>query len=82
MAVTVSAPVAVAVRRPAYIGLSVLMAIIAIVGFWPRYFGPLVRGTLVQPLLIHVHAAVFTGWLVVERRRMDRVHQRAGRLQG
>jgi len=46
-------------------GLGVLMALIAIVGFWPRYFGPLVFGTLVQPLLIHVHATVFSGWLVL-----------------
>src|SRR3954463_16246119 len=65
MSVTVSAPVAAAVRRPVYIGLSVLMALIAIVGFWPKYFGPLVLGTLVQPLLIHLHAIVFTGWLVL-----------------
>ena len=65
MAVTVSAPVPVALRRPVYIGLSLLMACIAIVGFWPRYFGPLVLGNLVQPLLIHVHATVFTGWLVL-----------------
>ena len=47
------------------LGLGVLMALIAIVGFWPRYFGPLVFGTLVQPLLIHVHATVFSGWLVL-----------------
>ena len=65
MAATVSPGVIVAFRRPVYIGLSLLMASIAIVGFWPRYFGPLVLGTLVQPLLIHVHATVFTGWLVL-----------------
>jgi hypothetical protein len=46
MAVTFSAPVAVASRRPVYVGLSVLMASIAIVGFWRQYFGPLVLGTL------------------------------------
>ena len=43
--------------------LSVLMALIAVVGFWRLYFGPLVFGTLAQPLLIHFHATVFTGWL-------------------
>jgi hypothetical protein len=48
-----------------YIGLSVMMSVIAIVGFWPTYFGPLVAGTLVQPPLIHLHATVFTGWLVL-----------------
>jgi len=65
MPATVSPAVAVATRRPVYISLSVLMACIAIVGFWPKYFGPLVVGTLVQPLLIHLHATVFTGWLVL-----------------
>lgn len=51
------------VRRSFYVGASVLMALIAVVGFWPTYFGPLVRGTLSQPLLIHVHTVVFVGWL-------------------
>ncbi len=62
--VTATAPAA-SPRRVAYMALSLLMALIAIVGFWPRYFGPLVLGTLVQPLLIHLHATVFTGWLVL-----------------
>ena len=65
MASTVTAPVVGPSRRVSYISLGALMAFIAIVGFWPRYFGPLVLGTLVQPLLIHVHATVFTGWLVL-----------------
>lgn len=52
-------------RRPFYIGVSLLMALIAVVGFWPTYFGPLVRGTINQPLLIHLHATVFSGWLVL-----------------
>lgn len=41
------------------------MGLIAVVGFWPTYFGPLATGTIAQPLLIHVHATVFTGWLVL-----------------
>jgi hypothetical protein len=52
-------------RRFVYMAVGLLMASIAIVGFWRGYFGPLVFGTLVQPILIHVHAAVFTGWLVL-----------------
>jgi hypothetical protein len=60
-----SAPASALKRRPFYIGASLLMALIAVVGFWPTYFGPLVTGTLVQPLLIHIHATVFTGWLVL-----------------
>src|SRR3954469_11959105 len=61
----ITAPVAVGQRRPLYMALSILIALIAVAGFWPTYFGPLVLGTLVQPLLIHVHAVVFTGWLVL-----------------
>jgi hypothetical protein len=52
-------------RRPFYIGASLLMVLIAVAGFWPTYFGPLVKGTIAQPLLIHIHATVFTGWLVL-----------------
>ena len=74
-------------RRVGYMALSFLMALIAIVGFWPRYFGPLVLGTLVQPLLIHIHATVFTGWLVLfflqayfaATKRLQ-LHMRVGRV--
>ena len=55
----------VALRRRFYIGVSLLMGITAITGFWATYFGPLVRGTIQQPLLIHVHVTVFVGWLVL-----------------
>lgn len=63
--VTISPPAATSQRSALYMSLGVLMAAIAVVGFWPRYFGPLVLGTLVQPVLIHIHAIVFTGWLVL-----------------
>ena len=65
MSATVTVPVRVAPRRVVYIGLSAVMGLMAVVGFWPTYFGPLVLGTLVKPLLIHLHAIVFTGWLVL-----------------
>jgi hypothetical protein len=65
MSTTVAVGVHVAPRRVIYMSLSGLMTLMAIVGFWPKYFGPLVLGTLVQPLLIHIHATVFTGWLVL-----------------
>ena len=52
-------------RRPFYIGASLLMGLIAVVGFWPTYFGPLRDRPIAQPLLIHIHATVFTGWLVL-----------------
>ena len=65
MAITITVKGAIPQRRPLYIALSALMALIAAVGFWPTYYGPLVRLTLAQPPLIHVHAIVFTGWLAL-----------------
>jgi hypothetical protein len=55
----------VVLKRRFYLGTSLLMGVTAIAGFWPTYFGPLVRGTIDQPVLIHVHATVFVGWLVL-----------------
>jgi hypothetical protein len=65
MAMTITAAVTPPRYRAFYVALSLCMALIAVVGFWPTYFGPLVWGTLAQPLLIHVHAVVFTGWLAL-----------------
>src|SRR5262245_448039 len=71
------APVAAERRRPSagrfggltahkiYIGLSVLIALIAVVGFWPKYFGPLLGGIVDKPTIIHFHAAVFSGWVAL-----------------
>ena len=39
--------------------------LIAFAGFWPRYFGPLLAGTLVTVTIIHLHAAVMVGWLLL-----------------
>lgn len=48
-----------------YVPIGVLMLAIAIVGFWPTYFSHLVNGSLDKVPIIHVHAAVFSGWLVL-----------------
>ena len=45
--------------------LSILMAAIAVMGFWPTYYGPLATATLAQPIIIHWHALVFSGWLAL-----------------
>src|SRR5687767_7918824 len=42
---------------------AVLTAVIAFVGFWPTYFGPLVSGNVDASSLLHFHAAVQTAWL-------------------
>jgi hypothetical protein len=52
-------------RKLIWIGIALLMGGIAVAGFWPSYFGHIPRGTLDQPFVIHVHAAVFMGWLAI-----------------
>ena len=48
-----------------YIGISILIALIVAMGFWPTYFGPLAGGTVDAPTVIHFHAAVFSGWVAL-----------------
>lgn len=52
-------------RPPWYVAIAILAVAIALVGFWARYFGPLLAGGLEAIPIIHVHAAVFVGWLVI-----------------
>lgn len=74
-----SAPSAVGVgriaRRPAitgrrghsrfYLAVTLILFAIVVRGFWPTYFGPLLRGGVVRPWIIHLHGAVFVGWMVL-----------------
>lgn len=50
-------------RPSIVIPLALLMAALAIAGFWRTYFGPLLLGGPRSEWLVHVHAAVFMGWL-------------------
>ena len=70
-----------------YLPVGVLALVIAIVGFWPTYFSHLVRGTLDRPPVFHLHAVVFTGWLLLliaqaSLAGMGRIalHRRIGRI--
>jgi hypothetical protein len=51
--------------RRFYLGLGILLAVLATIGFWPRYFGPLLSGGIDREPVIHVHAAVYVGWLAL-----------------
>jgi len=51
--------------RRCYVAIGWLMALIAVVGFWPSYLGPLLAGTSEHAPVIHLHAAVYAGWLVL-----------------
>jgi hypothetical protein len=41
------------------------MAAMVVAAFWPTYFGPLVRGGGGQPWILHLHGAVFIGWMAL-----------------
>lgn len=81
---------AVVLRRedrepPIYVGVAVASLAIAIIGFAPTYWIPLFRGTLSAPLIVHLHAGLFFGWLTLfltqatlaTTGRLDR-HRRVG----
>lgn len=48
-----------------YVPIGLVCLVIALLGFWPVYFGPLLAG-IPHPLpIINLHAAVFVGWLLL-----------------
>lgn len=73
-------------RNPAYLGIALFFAAIVTWGFWQSYFAPLLSGTVERPWIVHLHAAVFVGWVLlliaqsalVAAGRV-RLHQRAGK---
>jgi hypothetical protein len=85
--ITVRSPSA-ASRAPLpgfHLGLAALMTAIVMLGFWP-YYAALVTGSGTTHPLLHAHAAIFSGWLVLllaqtwlVYRRHFRVHRRLGR---
>ena len=65
-ALTVRAAVRVRTGWRVYWPIALLSIAIALLGFWPTYFGVLLLSGSVHTLpIIHVHAAVFSGWLVL-----------------
>ena len=52
-------------RSNIYLCAGLLGTLIAFVGFWPTYFGPLLAGTLAKTQIIHVHAVVQVVWLAL-----------------
>jgi hypothetical protein len=75
------------VRTRFYVGLAAFMTGIVIVGFWPSYFGPMLRGNIERPLVIQIHGLIFVGWMALfiaqvalaARGRVD-LHRQIGRL--
>ena len=46
-----------------YLGLTLFLIATVITGFWPSYFGTLLSGGVARPMVMHVHGAIFTGWM-------------------
>ena len=42
---------------------TILIAIIVITGFWPSYYGLILSGSLDVAPFVHLHNAVFLGWV-------------------
>lgn len=75
--------------RPRRFYLAITLFLIAIVvwGFWPTYFGTLLSSGVTRPWIIHVHGAIFTGWMVLLLAQVSlvsmgrvRLHRRVGNL--
>jgi hypothetical protein len=52
-------------RRKFYVSLAVFMTLLVGVGFWPSYYGPLIRGAAEAPIVLHIHGLVFIGWMAL-----------------
>jgi hypothetical protein len=50
--------------RP-YVPVAVLTIVIAIVGFWARYYSHVLSGTVTTAPIIQLHGAIFLGWLLL-----------------
>lgn len=70
-----------------YLGLTLFLIATVITGFWPSYFGTLLSGDVTRPLVMHLHGAVFTGWMALLFLQVGlvaagrvRLHRQVGRL--
>lgn len=59
--------------RRFYVGMAATCVAVALIGFLPTYWIPLVRGTLDVPPITHVHALFFYGWTLMFLRQTSLV---------
>jgi hypothetical protein len=79
-------PTARAARSGLYVGLAIMIAAIVAAGFSRSFYGTFVGGVM-HPWIIHVHAAVYVGWLalliaqtVLAARGRIALHRKVGRF--
>ena len=82
---TVATPVAS--RSRFFLLMSVACLVVALIGFSPTFFFPLIRGTFARAPVAYVHAILFLGWLIffiaqasLIRERNVSLHRRLGWL--
>ena len=82
---TVGARARVRTKTAFYVGLSAFMVGVMLVGFWPTYFGRLLRGDIARPPAVQIHGLVFVGWMallvaqvVLAWRGRVQMHRRVG----
>src|SRR5687767_13737092 len=70
-----------------YIGLTLFLIATVVTGFWQSYFGTLLSGGVTRPMVMHVHGAVFTGWMallllqvILAATGRVRAHRRVGKV--
>jgi hypothetical protein len=88
-AAILGAPPHTRARRPKWFfnALAVLMTATVVAGFWPSYFSPLLRGAAQRPWVIHLHGAIFAGWMALLLLQIAlastgriRLHRKAGKV--
>lgn len=74
-------------RARPYVAIALIAILIALAGFWPKYFGKIAALAPDSPWYIHVHAMVFSGWLALlmlqawlAANHRLRVHRRIGQV--
>lgn len=72
-------------RRGFYVTMAIVLFLMIVVGFWPSYYGPLVRGAADAPWILHLHGVIYIGWMlllvaqtVLAARGRIRAHRTAG----
>jgi hypothetical protein len=48
-----------------YLAVTLFLIATVVTGFWTSYFGALLSGGVARPVVMHVHGAVFTGWMAL-----------------